>query len=97
MSRPFSYNDENFTVIGNILFIHIPFSGKTTVNQIICNIPLEISKRIPYKGLTSNYYRSPYTPFFDIELFIIHDKIFIANAGNFVDGQFFAVTNLKDI
>lgn len=23
MSRPFSYNDENFTVIGNILFCHI--------------------------------------------------------------------------
>lgn len=23
MSRPFSYNDENFTVIGNMLFIHI--------------------------------------------------------------------------
>lgn len=23
MSRPFSYNDENFTVIGNTLFIHV--------------------------------------------------------------------------
>lgn len=23
MSRPFSYNDESFTVIGNMLFIHI--------------------------------------------------------------------------
>ncbi len=23
MSRPFSYNDEDFTVIGNILFVHI--------------------------------------------------------------------------
>ena len=22
MSRPFSYNDENFTVIGNMLFCH---------------------------------------------------------------------------
>ena len=22
MSRPFSYNDENFTVIGNMLFLH---------------------------------------------------------------------------
>lgn len=22
MSRPFSYNDENLTVIGNILFVH---------------------------------------------------------------------------
>nr|DAW89471.1 MAG TPA: hypothetical protein [Caudoviricetes sp.] len=27
MSRPFSYNDENFTVIGNILFVHI-YIGK---------------------------------------------------------------------
>lgn len=28
MSRPFSYNDENFNIIGNILFIHINISSK---------------------------------------------------------------------
>ncbi len=26
MSRPFTYNDENFTVIGNILFLHVMIS-----------------------------------------------------------------------
>lgn len=28
MSRPFSYNDENFTVIGNILFAHVDIGTK---------------------------------------------------------------------
>nr|DAO67560.1 MAG TPA: hypothetical protein [Caudoviricetes sp.] len=27
MSRPFSYNDENLTVIGNMLFIHHHYNG----------------------------------------------------------------------
>lgn len=31
MSRPFSYNDENFTVIDNILFVH--FSDTTALNK----------------------------------------------------------------
>lgn len=45
MSRPFSYNDDNFTVIGNVLFAHIftkPVSAKTK----ICLIPPEIAKRL---------------------------------------------------
>lgn len=32
MSKPFSYNDENFTVIGNVLFGHILIPGPVTVN-----------------------------------------------------------------
>lgn len=28
MSRPFSYNDKSFTVIGNMLFIHIKYNYK---------------------------------------------------------------------
>lgn len=30
MSRPFSYNDENFTVIGNMLFVHKGETADTT-------------------------------------------------------------------
>lgn len=45
MSRPFSYNDENFTVIGNICFAHIltkPFKK----DDKICEIPPEIASRL---------------------------------------------------
>lgn len=34
MSRPFSYNDENFTVIGNICFIHLKTTGTLDIE---CN------------------------------------------------------------
>lgn len=43
MSRPFSYNDDNFTVIGNVLFCHIltaPATGKFIIDgtlDIECN------------------------------------------------------------
>ena len=96
MSRPFSYNDENFTVIGNMLFIHIPYNGKTKPNQIICHIPLEISKRIPYKGFVADYFISP-GAFSSCRLYIDDDVIRINHDGDFRNGQFFAVTNLKDI
>lgn len=29
MSRPFSYNDENFTIIGNVPFVHTYIVGKS--------------------------------------------------------------------
>lgn len=29
MSRPFSYNDENFNVIGNLVIIHCLISGNS--------------------------------------------------------------------
>lgn len=59
MSRPFSYNDENFTVIGSLLIIHVFFSGEIAANSVICNVPPEIAKRIKYKGFIGNYYRNP--------------------------------------
>lgn len=40
MSRPFSYNDENFTVIGNILFVHFRFN-----KAILAGTPITI--RVP--------------------------------------------------
>lgn len=47
MSRPFSYNDENFTVIGNMLFIHILIpEGFTEDKDLIVDIPPEINKRL---------------------------------------------------
>lgn len=47
MSRPFSYNDESFTVIGNILFVHVDIGGDSyTVGQTLCAIPQAIFSRM---------------------------------------------------
>lgn len=42
MSRPFSYSDENFTVIGNVLFCHIKISKRILKSEPIVYIPPEI-------------------------------------------------------
>ena len=52
MSRPFSYNDENFTVIGNVLFLHFMMINAIDRDGNIVEIPPEIYKRMLYK---SNY------------------------------------------
>lgn len=46
MSRPFSYNDENFTVIGNMLFIHIKNNYRVFCGLILADVPQEIKKRV---------------------------------------------------
>ena len=51
MSKPFSYNDENFTVINNMLFIHIEFIAPYTAGDSIISVPPEIAKRILYKNI----------------------------------------------
>ena len=42
MSRPFSYNDENFTVIGNLLFVHFIDSVAREAYQPAIPVPTEI-------------------------------------------------------
>lgn len=48
MSRPFSYNDENFTVIGNMLFGHIKVPKGTSLeaNNKIVEVPPELFNRM---------------------------------------------------
>lgn len=46
MSRPFSYNDENFTVIGNILFLHVKYVGSLPNDTVLIVLPPEIFKRL---------------------------------------------------
>lgn len=47
MSRPFSYNDESFTVIGNTLFVHVDIGGDAyAVGQALCTIPKAIFTRM---------------------------------------------------
>lgn len=49
MSRPFSYNDENFTVIGNVLFIHRHYNLNLFNGLEFLKIPPEIKKRLYHK------------------------------------------------
>ncbi len=46
MARPFSYNDENFTVIGNVLILHYICNGKYAVGEKIGDIPPAIYNRL---------------------------------------------------
>ena len=46
MSRPFSYNDENFTVIGNVLFVHIIDNKAREAFEPVVEIPPAIFERL---------------------------------------------------
>ena len=46
MSRPFSYNDENFTVIGNLLFIHFRDDKSRVSGEAVLQIPPGIYERM---------------------------------------------------
>lgn len=48
MSRPFSYNDENFTVIGNMLFVHIKITKDMAAGGNVIEIPAGIVNRLAY-------------------------------------------------
>lgn len=50
MSRPFSYNDENFTVIGNIVFFHIKITKAFKKNENIIEVPQAIYERMCNKS-----------------------------------------------
>lgn len=48
MSRPFSYNDENFTVIGNLLFCHFNCTAPLKENSHIVALPPEVYNRLMF-------------------------------------------------
>lgn len=58
MSRPFSYNDENYTVIGNMLFIHIKITKSVASGGNLIEIPAAIVNRLVYY---SNVFYSVWT------------------------------------
>ena len=97
MSRPFSYNDENFTVIGSLLIIHVAYNGDLNTNDKICNVPPEISKRLKYFGFVGSYNKSPYSPTPNISLYVRGNSLCISTSGYYYNGQFFSIVDLKDI
>ena len=46
MSRPFSHNDENFTVIGNVLYVHFKYEDATKAGTRLIEIPPAICDRL---------------------------------------------------
>ena len=53
MSRPFSYNDENFTVIDNMLFVHFIDMEAREIDEPVIQVPDEIYKRMcSYANIT---------------------------------------------
>lgn len=46
MSRPFSYNDENFTVIGNVLYVHFKYKDAAKAGTRLLEIPSAICDRL---------------------------------------------------
>lgn len=65
MSRPFSYNDENFTVIENVLFCHIKVKEEILSYQPIVEIPPAIYARMLF-----------YTQRFSQSLSIINSDVY---------------------
>ena len=55
MSRPFSYSDENFTVIGNILFCHIRVTKAFESETNIVEIPTAIYDRMYHKSMRAQF------------------------------------------
>lgn len=53
MSRPFSYNDENFTVIGNVLFVHFKFEKAYKGGELMIEIPPKIYDRLLFYSNTA--------------------------------------------
>lgn len=54
MSRQFSYNDENFTVIGNVLFIHFKFEKSASIGSKLIEIPPKIFDRLLFYSNSAN-------------------------------------------
>ena len=52
MSRPFSYSDENFTLIGNVLFCHIKLTKPVKSGKPIVEIPPAIYDRMLFNTQT---------------------------------------------
>lgn len=60
MSRPFSYNDENFTVIGNVLYVHFKYEHAAEAGTRLIEIPPAICDRLLF---FSNVFSAVYNVF----------------------------------
>ena len=108
MSRPFSYNDENFTVIGNMLFGHIKIPKGTSIepSDKIIEIPPELYKRmasfpnyaipsiVGSSGIPQGFLNIYVSKENGIPYFYSYDSF---SPGSFLDGYLYFNYYLKDI
>lgn len=103
MSRPFSYNDKNFTVIGNVLFVHFKYDDAVEAGTRLIEIPPAISDRLLF---FSNVFNVVYAIMdanastvmltvnkYDNKCYIVNKAAFVAGRNRYLYGTFI----LKDI
>lgn len=103
MSRPFSYNDENFTVIGNLLFVHIQDSKAHEAGEPVIEIPPAIfSRMITYGNVAVESTRAFFGGGFSgLEVVKVDNKYYFAYTKNIDSANnvryYFCNYLLKDI
>lgn len=104
MSRPFSYNDDNFTVVGNVLFCHIKLTSQVSVGEHIVEVPPAIYNRL--LCTTANMTRERFAPnnyaSYSVSVTIRQDKgKYYLISNSLVNGELYNYLNgiyyLKDI
>ena len=106
MSRPFSYNDENFTVIGNVLFVHIIDNKARKAFEPVVEVPSAIHERIETVtnfciASYSNYEELESQPGSVISIRILNDKFYFVfltdRPATNDDRLYWSIYFLKDI
>lgn len=103
MSRPFSYNDENFTVIGNVLFVYFKYDDAAEADSRLLEIPPAISDRLLF---FSNVFNVVYAieganassimltvKEYDNKCYLVNKTTFVSGRNRYIYGTFI----LKDI
>lgn len=103
MSRPFSYNDENFTVIGNVLYVHFKYEDVAEGGTRLIEIPPSICDRLLFfSNVCKAVYRTKGANAGNVVLTVIdyNNKCYFSNksaigagVGRYICGTFM----LKDI
>lgn len=97
MSRQFSYNDENFTVIGNMLIIHCKILDDLPLNSLIAVVPPEILSRMTCQSFCAlvQSTRSDIRGTMTTPITVIRNELRNYNPISVKDGIIFAFTNIK--
>lgn len=103
MSRPFSYNDENFTVNGNALYVHVKYEDAAKAGTRLIEIPPAIFDRLLfYSNISRAVYRQIGATSGSMEVGITnynnkHYLTIKVDIGVAVDRYIYAIYLLKDV
>ena len=106
MSRPFSYNDENFTVIGNVLFVHIIDNKARKKYEPVVEVPPAIFERLKTNTNTClisyrDFGYNDLTPVSIVSIRVIKHKYYLIfksdTPASDVDRLYWSIYFLKDI